>query len=99
MTIKTTKLAGLFAAALSAAVPLAVSPADAAPMHGEMMMVPVAMHHNPMVDRDFSRDRDHRPPLRVEYRPFAPRGHFHWHAGAWSWGRGHWVWVPGGYVR
>jgi hypothetical protein len=98
MTIKKTKLAGMLAAALSVAAPLAIaaSPADAAPMRGEMMMAP---EHRPAAQVDNYRDRDHRPQLRIEYRPIAPRGHFHWHAGAWSWGRGHWVWVPGGYVR
>jgi hypothetical protein len=104
MTIKKTKLAGILAAALSLAAPLAIgaTPADAAPMHGGMTMT-VAMHDT-MGHGDFSRDRDyrdrdHRPPLRIEYRAPAPRGHFHWHAGGWSWGRGHWVWNPGAYAR
>jgi hypothetical protein len=97
MTIKKTKLASILAAALSLAAPLAISaaPADAAPMHGGMTMT----MHDTMGRGDFSRDRDHRPPLRIEYRAPAPRGHFHWHAGGWAWGRGHWEWVPGGYVR
>jgi len=100
MTIKKTKLAAMLAAALGVAAPLAMtaSPADAAPLHGGMMM-PVAEHHGPTVRVDIYRDRDHRPPLHVEYRPHAPHGHFRWHPGAWSWSRGHWVWVPGVYVR
>jgi hypothetical protein len=97
MTIKTTKLAGLVVAALTLAAPLAIaSPADAAPMRGEMMMTE---HHSPTMQFDAYRDRDHRPPLRIEYRPHTPRGHYRWHSGAWSWSHGHWAWVPGVYVR
>jgi Ni/Co efflux regulator RcnB len=99
MTIKKTKLAAVLAAALSLAAPLAIAanPANAEPMRSEMMMTGA---HKPMVvHSDKSRDRDHRTPIRVEFRPQAPRGHSHWHPGAWSRSHGHKVWIPGFYVR
>ena len=94
MTIKSTKLAALVAAALSLAAPLAVSPADAAPFHNTAMV---------MKDHDGERtnfvrvdmDARHAPAPRHEMRPPMPHRGFHWHLGQYRFARGHWVWVPG----
>jgi hypothetical protein len=84
-TLKTSlKLAGALAFALSAATPLMVSTASAAPYHGHMD----AMH-----------DHGHRPPMRAEHRPPMPHGHYRWRAGNWGWQHDHWGWTPGIWVR
>ena len=100
MTIKT-KITGALFAALTIAAPLALyaSPADAAPAK----MVQMARYDHDNFGRDprmdMYHDRDHRPPLRVEYRPHQPHGHYRWHAGMWNWHGGAWVWAPGVWVR
>lgn len=94
MTIKSMKLAGALFAALTVAAPLALSatPAEAAPHGGGMM-------GSGFHQVDQMHDRNHRPPLRVEYRSHQPRGHSHWRAGQWNWSRDHWVWTQGIWLR
>jgi hypothetical protein len=109
MTIKA-KLTGALFAALTVAAPLALSasPAAAAPMN----MIQIARndhddsgrgdnfgHDNGRGHMDAFHDRNHRPPMRIEYRPHQPHGHYRWHAGQWNWHSGAWVWAPGVYVR
>lgn len=103
MSLKT-KITGALFAALTVAAPLALSasPADAAPMRPIM----IARDDHDNFGRDSNRghmdafhDRNHRPPMRVEYRPHRPHGHYRWHDGRWNWRGGAWVWAPGIWVR
>lgn len=102
MNIKSKVTAALFAA-LTVAAPLAlsVSPADAAPA-GTIQMARHD-HDNSRRDNhgrtDMYHDRNHRPPMKPEYRPHKPHGHYHWRAGRWNWRSGMWVWAPGLWVR
>jgi Ni/Co efflux regulator RcnB len=110
MTIKT-KFAGALFAALTIAAPLALSAtsADAAPMK------PIQMARNDHDNNsgrdnnsrdnngrghvDAFHDRNHRPPMKVEYRPRQPHGHYRWRAGAWNWSQNQWAWQPGIWIR
>ena len=94
--------AALAALTLSA---LGAGAADAAPMH-QAKNVQIARYDARDRDEDRGRghidqfhDRNHRPPMKVEYRPHQPRGHYGWHAGRWNWRGGRWVWAPGIWVR
>jgi Spy/CpxP family protein refolding chaperone len=95
MTIKKTKLAAMFAAALSLAAPLALgaTPADAAPHHMGGGMMGGTGH------KDSMHDRNHHPPMRAEHRPRQPHGHYRWRAGAWNWSHNQWSWAPGIWIR
>ena len=46
-------------------------------------------------DRNAYRDRDHRPPLRADFRGFAPRAGMQFHQGHWHWQGNQWVWIVG----
>jgi hypothetical protein len=108
MSLKT-KITGALFAALTVAAPLALSasPAEAAPS----IMIARDNHDNFGRDdnrfgrdnnrghMDAYRDRNHRPPMRVEYRPHQPYGHYRWHGGAWNWSHNQWTWSPGIWIH
>ena len=107
MNIKS-KLTGALFAALTIAAPLALSAtsADAAPMKPIMIARNDHNGHDNNFGRDNNRghmdafhDRNHRPPMKVEYRPRQPHGHYRWRNGGWNWRGNQWVWAPGIRIR
>jgi len=113
-TRKTFALAGALAGSLTAALLLSTAGAMAAPYdgHGNDRHAATQQHDRDghgdrfdksrvryeSYDRARYRDRDHRPPLRVEFAGRAPHAGMAFHQGHWIWSGNQWVWIAGAWL-